>query len=91
MREHLDYTPQKPEREQEAILDWQSRKVPWIAGEAQARSAHSAFLDESGLLLTPNARQAWAPRGRNPILETRERPRNHRRPRGGNEVSECGR
>jgi transposase len=78
LRQRLGWTPQKPERrarerDEKAILDWQSREFPRIAHAAQARGAHLVFLDESGFLLTPSVRRTWAPRGRTPILDAWDR------------------
>jgi transposase len=78
LRRRLGWSVQKPmrrarERDEAAILDWQSRQFPRIAREAQARGAHLAFLDESGFMLTPTVRRTWAPRGRTPILDAWDR------------------
>jgi transposase len=78
LRHRLGWTPQKPrrrarERNEAAILDWQSKEFPRIAREAQQRGAHLAFLDESGFMLTPSVRRTWAPRGRTPILDAWDR------------------
>jgi transposase len=78
LRQRLGWSPQKPERRarernEKAILDWQSREFPRIANAAQARGAHLVFLDESGFLLTPSVRRTWAPRGRTPILDAWDR------------------
>jgi transposase len=78
LRRRLGWSVQKPmrrarERDEAAILDWQSREFPRIAREAQARGAHLAFLDESGFMLTPTVRRTWAPRGQTPILDAWDR------------------
>jgi transposase len=78
LRRRLGWTPQKPERrarerDEQAILDWQSRDFPRIATAAQQRGAHLVFLDESGFMLTPSVRRTWAPRGQTPILEAWDR------------------
>jgi transposase len=78
LRQRLGWTPQKPqrrarERDEKAILDWQSQKFPGIAEEAQKRGAHLVFLDESGFMLTPSVRRTWAPRGQTPILDAWDR------------------
>ena len=78
LRQRLRWTPQKPqrkarERDDKAILDWQSREFPRIAREAQTRDAHLVFLDESGFMLTPSVRRTWAPRGDTPILDAWDR------------------
>jgi transposase len=78
LRRRLGWTPQKPERrarerDENAILDWQSREFPRIAREAQERGAHLVFLDESGFFLTPSVRRTWAPRGKTPILDAWDR------------------
>lgn len=78
LRQRLGWSVQKPtrrarERDEAAILDWQSREFPRIAREAQARGAHLAFLDESGFMLTPSVRRTWAPRGQTPILKAWDR------------------
>jgi transposase len=96
LRERLNWTPQKPrrrarERDEAAILDWQTKEFPRIALEAQQRDAHLVFLDESGFMLTPSVRRTWGPRGKTPILDAFDRrdrisaissisvsPRNHR-------------
>jgi len=78
LRKRLGWSVQKPERRarernEAAILDWQSREFPRIAREAQARDAHLVFLDESGFMLTPTVRRTWAPRGQTPILDAWDR------------------
>jgi len=78
LRERLGWSVQKPqrrarERDEAAILDWQSREFPRIAREARARGAHLVFLDESGFMLTPTVRRTWAPRGQTPILDAWDR------------------
>lgn len=61
------------ERDEAAILDWQSKEFPRIALEAQQRDAHLVFLDESGFMLTPSVRRTWGPRGKTPILDAFDR------------------
>jgi transposase len=78
LRERLNWTPQKPrrrarERDEDAILDWQTKEFPRIAREAQQRDAHLVFLDESGFMLTPSVRRTWGPRGKTPILDAFDR------------------
>jgi transposase len=78
LRERLGWSSQKPrrqarERNEEAILDWQSREFPQIARRAQDRGAHLVFLDESGFQLTPTVRKTWAPRGQTPLLKAWDR------------------
>jgi transposase len=78
LRRRLGWTPQKPrrrarERDEAAIIDWQSKEFPRIAREAQQRGAHLVFLDESGYMLTPTVRRTWAPRGQTPILDAWDR------------------
>jgi transposase len=78
LRRRLGWTPQKPrrrarERDEAAILHWQSVRFPCIARQAQARGAHLVFLDESGFALTPSVRRTWAPRGRTPVLDAWDR------------------
>ena len=78
LRKRLGWSVQKPtrrarERDEAAILDWQSREFPRIARAAQARDAHLVFLDESGFMLTPTVRRTWAPRGQTPILDAWDR------------------
>jgi transposase len=78
LRARLGWTPQKPqrrarERDEAAILDWQSQEFPRIAQEAQDRGAHLVFLDESGFMLTPSVRRTWGPRGKTPILDAWDR------------------
>jgi hypothetical protein len=78
LRRRLGWTPQKPERrarsrDENAILDWQSRDFPRSARAAQERGAHLVFLDESGFFLTPSVRRTWAPRGQTPILDAWDR------------------
>jgi transposase len=78
LRQRLGWSVQKPmrrarERDEAAILHWQSHEFPRIAREAQARAAHLVFLDESGFMLTPTVRRTWAPRGRTPILAAWDR------------------
>jgi transposase len=78
LRQRLGWSVQKPirrarERNESAILDWQSQEFPRIARAAQARNAHLVFLDESGFMLTPTVRRTWAPRGQTPILDAWDR------------------
>lgn len=78
LRQRLNWSPQKPrrrarERDEAAILAWQSQQFPRIAREAQERGAHLVFLDESGFMLTPTVRRTWAPRGTTPVLEAWDR------------------
>ena len=78
LRKRLGWSVQKPmrrarERNEAAILDWQSRQFPRIAREAQERGAHLVFLDESGFMLTPTVRRTWAPQGRTPVLSAWDR------------------
>jgi transposase len=78
LRARLGWTPQKPqrrarERDEAAILDWQSQQFPRIAREAQERGAHLVFLDESGFMLTPSVRRTWGPKGKTPILDAWDR------------------
>jgi transposase len=78
LRQRLNWTPQKPtrrarERDEDAIRTWQSVDFPRIAKDAQARSAHLVFLDESGFMLTPTVRRTWAPCGQTPILNAWDR------------------
>jgi transposase len=78
LRQRLNWSPQKPERrarerDEAAILEWQSETFPRIARAAQQRGAHLVFLDESGFMLTPSVRRTWAPRGRTPILDAWDR------------------
>src|SRR5262249_50390412 len=61
------------ERDEQAILRWQSETFPRIARETQQRGAHLVFLDESGFQLTPSVRRTWAPRGQTPILDAWDR------------------
>jgi transposase len=61
------------ERNEEAILRWQSEEFPRIARAAEARAAHLVFLDESGFFLTPTVRRTWGPRGQTPILDAWDR------------------
>jgi len=78
LRQRLGWSVQKPrrrarERDEAAILNWQSQEFPRIAREAQQRGAHLVFLDESGFMLTPTVRRTWAPRGQTPILDAWDR------------------
>lgn len=78
LRSRLGWTPQKPqrrarERNEAAILDWQSQQFPRIAQETQERGAHLVFLDESGFMLNPSVRRTWGPRGKTPILDALDR------------------
>jgi len=78
LRQRLNWTPQKPrrvarERDEEAILRWQSEQFPQIARTAQERGAHLVFLDESGFMLNPSVRRTWAPKGNTPILDAWDR------------------
>jgi transposase len=78
LHRRLGWSPQKPERrarerDEAAILDWQSQQFPRIAREAQERGAHLVFLDESGFMLTPSVRRTWGPQGQTPILDAWDR------------------
>jgi transposase len=78
LRQRLGWSVQKPmrrarERNEAAILDWQSQEFPRIARETQKRQAHLVFLDESGFMLTPTVRRTWAPRGQTPIVKAWDR------------------
>jgi transposase len=78
LRSRLGWSVQKPqrrarERDEEAILRWQSEQFPRIAREAQRRNAHVVFLDESGFFLNPTVRRTWGPRGNTPILDAWDR------------------
>lgn len=78
LRQRLGWSVQKPqrrarERDEAAILRWQSEEFPRIVREAQQRGAHLVFLDESGFQLTPSVRRTWAPRGQTPILDAYDR------------------
>lgn len=78
LRQRLGWSVQKPqrrarERDEAAILRWQSEDFPRIAREAQQRGAHLVFLDESGFQLTPSVRRTWAPRGQTPVLDAWDR------------------
>ncbi|HVK09513.1 MAG TPA: transposase [Gemmataceae bacterium] len=52
---------------------WVGDEFPRIIREAFARRAYLVFLDESGFLLTPTVRRTFAPRGRTPVLDARDR------------------
>jgi transposase len=74
----LGWTSQKPrrrarERDDKEVARWVGDEFPRIVREAWARSAHLAFLDESGIFLTPTVRRTLAPRGRTPILHAFDR------------------
>ena len=78
LRQRLGWSVQKPrrrarERDEAAILRWQSEEFPRIVREAQRRRAHLVFLDESGYFLTPTVRRTWAPRGQTPVLDAWDR------------------
>jgi transposase len=78
LRQRLGWTPQKPrrvarERDEQAVLRWQSEQFPRIARAAQQRHAHLVFLDESGFMLNPSVRRTWAPRGQTPVLDAWDR------------------
>jgi transposase len=78
LRQRLHWSVQKPvrrarERDEEAILRWQSEEFPRLAAEAQQRNAHLVFLDESGFFLNPIVRRTWSPRGQTPILDAWDR------------------
>jgi transposase len=78
LRQRLGWSVQKPrrrarERDEAAILQWQSQEFPCIAHDAQQRDAHLVFLDESGFMLTPTVRRTWAPRGQTPVLDAWDR------------------
>jgi transposase len=78
LRARLGWSVQKPqrrarERDEQAILRWQSEEFPRIAREAQQRNAHVVFLDESGFFLNPTVRRTWGPKGNTPILDAWDR------------------
>jgi transposase len=78
LRQRLHWSVQKPvrrarERDEVAILRWQSEEFPRLAAEAQQRNAHLVFLDESGFFLNPIVRRTWSPRGQTPILDAWDR------------------
>lgn len=78
LRQRLGWSVQRPvrrarERDEQAILDWQSREFPRIARAAQQRNAHLVFLDESGFMLTPVVRRTWGRRGQTPIVDAWDR------------------
>jgi len=74
----LGWTSQKPrrrarERNEKEVARWVGDEFPRIVRQAWQRSAHLAFLDESGVFLTPTVRRTLAPRGRTPILDAYDR------------------
>ena len=78
LRERLGWTSQKPvrrarERNEQAILRWQSEEFPQLAKDAFARGAHLVFLDESGFMLTPTVRRTWSPAGQTPMVDAWDR------------------
>jgi transposase len=67
------FTPQKPERvprerDPGSIAAWLDSDWPRIKRKARRQGAHIALIDESGLMMAPLVRRAWAPRGQTPSL-----------------------
>lgn len=78
LKRRLGWTSQKPrrkarERDDKEVTRWVGDEFPRIIREAWTRSAHLAFLDESGFFLTPTVRRTLAPRGQTPILTAWDR------------------
>ena len=70
------FTPQKPQRvaregDPEEVAAWLKFQWPRIKKRPDARGAHLAVIDESGLLMAPLVRRTWAPRGQTPKLVQR--------------------
>ena len=75
-------TPQRPhcvsrDRDPEKIAAWLRSDWPRICHKAHRRDAFLAWIDESGLLLTPLLRRSQAPRGHRPVFSVRLRHREH--------------
>src|SRR3954451_11587731 len=78
LKRRLGWTSQKPrrkarERNDKEVARWVGDEFPRIVREAWQRSAHLAFLDESGFFLTPTVRRTLAPRGQRPVLDAWDR------------------
>ena len=72
------WTSRKPrkrarERDEVAIEHRRRQELPKALRRARRRGAHLVFLDESGFMLTPTVRRTLAPRGKTPILRSRDR------------------
>jgi transposase len=73
LRSRLNWTSHKPqrrarERNDKEVERWKADEFPRILREAFRRSAHVAFLDESGFMLQPLVRRTLAPRGERVIM-----------------------
>lgn len=73
LRSRLNWTSHKPqrratERNDKEVERWKADEFPRILREAFYRSAHVAFLDESGFMLQPLVRRTLAPRGERVVL-----------------------
>ena len=77
-KRRLGWTSQKPRRtaqgrNDEEVARWVGGEFPWVVREASRRTAHVAFLDESGFFQTPTVRRTLAPRGQTPVLAAWDR------------------
>src|SRR5262249_17378788 len=72
LKRKLNWSSQRPQRQHpdgndSALTRWIEDVFPRILGEAVARNAHLAFVDESGFMLNPLVRRTFAPRGQTPV------------------------
>jgi transposase len=63
-----DYTAKRPvlqhiDRNDSAIMKWVKMKFPLVLQEAVTRGAYVVFIDESGFMMEPTVRRAYARRG----------------------------
>jgi transposase len=73
LKRRLNWSSHKPQVRARQCNDkeverWKGDEFPRILREAYRRSAHVAFLDESGFLMTPLVRRTLARRGRRVVL-----------------------
>jgi transposase len=74
LKEQLGWTLQKPvqqlrDHDDEEVERWKKEEFSRIKREARRRSAHLAFIDESGFMLAPSCRRTYAPRGSGPVVK----------------------
>ena len=72
LKDRLNWSSQRPQRQHPggddaALALWVKEEFSRILSEAAARSAHLAFVDEAGFMLTPLVRRTFAPRGKTPV------------------------
>jgi transposase len=72
LKNYLHWSAIKPTlraaaRDDAEISRWLAEEFPRIERQAGERSAHLAFVDESGFMMTPTIRRTFAPRGSTPV------------------------